>query len=296
MTVRTGHETILTDYERHLARSPLRGHSPRTYLSAVRGFLAWLETIQVDGDPLSDPAAWTWGVRDYRTHLVTVAKRAPATVNKAMAALDDFGLWRGLGKAAVKRQEIPQRAPKALVPRAVIRWLRAVEACGSARDRAIALVPLYAGARIGEVAALDTGDARLSARKGELRLTGKGEKSRTVPIHAKLREALTVWLAERPSWPGAGSPALFLGRRGTRLTTDAINDILAAITGAAGLDDRVTAHTLRHTFGTSLVRDGVDLVTVAQLMGHSRLETTRAYTQPSQADLEQAIERLPTDE
>ena len=158
-----------------------------------------------------------------------------------------------------------------------------------------ALTPLYAGARIAEVARLDVDDVRLSARKGELHLIGKGEKSRDVPVHAKLREAVAAWLAERPSWPGAGTPALFLGRRGTGLTTDAISDVIEGITRAAGLDDHVTAHVL-HSFGTMLVRDGVDLVTVAQLMGHARLETTRAYTQPSQADLECAIESLPVDE
>lgn len=292
----TSHEDILADYEQHLTRSPLRGHSPRTYLGAVRGFLAWLEASQVDGEPLTDPAAWSWALRDYRTYLVTVAKRAPATVNKHAAALDDFGTWRGLGKASVKRQEIPQKAPRALEPRAVTRYLRAVEACASDRDRAIALTPLYAGARIAEVTALDTDDVQLSARKGQLRLIGKGEKTRIVPIHAKLREAMTAWLAERPSWPGAETPALFLGRRGTRLTVDALGDVIEAITRAAGLDDHVTSHRLRHTFGTSLVRDGVDLVTVAALMGHARLETTRAYTQPSQADLERAIESLPIDE
>lgn len=287
---------ILAEYERQLARSPLRGHSPRTYLSAVRGFLGWLDGSQVDGQPLDDPAAWSWAVRDYRTWLVTVRKAAPSTVNKQMAALDNFAAWRGLGKAAVKRQELPQRAPRALEPRAVTRYLRAVEACPSARDRAIAYTPLYAGARVAEVAALDVADAALSARKGTLRLTGKGEKSRTVPVHAKLREALSAWLAERPGWPGAETPALFVSRRGTRLTTDAIGDVLDGITKAAGLDDRITPHTLRHTAISTLVREGVDIVTVAEFAGHSRLETTRAYSLPTEADLENAIGRLPTDD
>ena len=290
-----GMAEILAAYERHVGRSPLRGHSHRTYLSAVRGYLAWLDEAQPDGEPLSDPAARDWAVRDYRSYLVTVAKRAPATVNKAMAALDDFCTWRGLGKASARRAEIPQRAPKALSSKAATRYLRAVEACGSARDRAIALTPFYAGARIAETAGLDTGDVALSARKGELRLIGKGEKSRTVPVHAKLREALAAWLAERPAWPGADGPALFLSRRGDRLTTDAIGDVISGITAAAGLEDHITAHTLRHTFGTAMVRDGVDLVTVAQLMGHARLETTRAYTQPTQDDLERAVGSLPVD-
>jgi site-specific recombinase XerD len=127
-------------------------------------------------------------------------------------------------------------------------------------------------------------------------LVGKGEKSRTVPVHPKLREALSAWLAERPSKPGADSAALFTSARGTRLTTDAIADVIDAITSAAVLDDHVTSHVLRHTFGTELTRSGVDLVTVAELMGHASLETTRLYTRPSEADLQQAVDLLTADD
>jgi integrase/recombinase XerD len=170
-----------------------------------------------------------------------------------------------------------------------------VEACPSARDRAIALLPLYAGTRIAEITALDVGDVRLSARKGVVHLVGKGEKSRTVPVHPKLRKALAAWLAERPAKPGADSPALFTSVRGTRMTTDAIADVIAAITKAAGLDDHVTSHVLRHTFGTELTRSGVDIVTVAELMGHASLETTRLYTRPNAADMQRAVDLLTTD-
>lgn len=127
-------------------------------------------------------------------------------------------------------------------------------------------------------------------------MVGKGEKSRTVPVHAKLREALAAWLAERPSRRGAESAALFLSGRGTKMTTDAIADIIAAIIRAAGLDDHVTSHVLRHTFGTELTRSGVDIVTVAELMGHASLETTRLYTRPSAADMQRAVDLLIADE
>lgn len=62
------------------------------------------------------------------------------------------------------------------------------------------------------------------------------------------------------------------------MTTDAIADVIAAITTAAGMDDHVTSHVLRHTFGTELTRSGVDIAIVAELMGHASLETTRLYT------------------
>ncbi|MGH3410356.1 MAG: site-specific integrase [Streptosporangiaceae bacterium] len=90
-----------------------------------------------------------------------------------------------------------------------------MEAWPSARDCAIALLPLYAGTRIAEIRALDVADVRLSAGKGEIHLPGTGEKSRIVAVHPELREALAAWLEERPARPGAGSAALFPSSRGT---------------------------------------------------------------------------------
>ncbi len=81
------------------------------------------------------------------------------------------------------------------------------------------------------------------------------------------------WLAERADWPGADdSPALFLNQRGQRLSVRGAHDIITGIGKAAGLDDETTVHTLRDTFATTLVRGGTDLVIVAELLGHARLE------------------------
>jgi integrase len=110
--------------------------------------------------------------------LQAVLKRKPATVNNALAAVDDLYIRRGLGPANAKRMEIPKAAPRALDRRAQIRYLRAVQACSSPRDLALALVPFYAGARIAETVALDVDDVRLSARKGTLRIFGKGQRPR----------------------------------------------------------------------------------------------------------------------
>lgn len=236
-------------------------------------------------------------MRDYRGYLQTVAKRSPATVNNALAAVDDFYVRRGLGPASAKRAEVPATAPRALGPKAQIRYLRAVQACPSLRDRALALVPFYAGTRIAETVGIDVDDVRLSARKGLLRVVGKGERMREVPVHPQLRRALADWLGERRDWPGAAaSPALFLNRRGGRLSGRGAHDAITGIAARAGLDDRVTTHVLRHSFATTLVRGGTDLVIAAELLGHARLETTRAYTRPSAEDRRKAVALLPVDE
>lgn len=276
--------------------APLSDQTRRTYASKVRQFLAWLAGADLDADPLTDADGRDWAVRDYRTHLQTVLKRSPATVNNALAAVDDFYIRRGLGPASAARVEITASAPRALDQRAQLRYLREVQRCPSPRDQALALVPFYAGARIGEIVALDVDDVARSARKGVLRILGKGQRVRHVPIHPQLRSALTGWLDERADWPGAKtSPALFLNQRGQRLSVRGAHDIVTAIAAAAGLDDNATVHTLRHTFATTLVRGGTDLVIVAELLGHARLETTRAYTRPSAEDRTRALDLLLVD-
>ena len=286
----------LRDYAGALARAPLAALTRRTYVSKVRGYLMWLATVDLDGDPLGEPNARDWAVRDYRTWLVTVAKRAPATVNNTLAAIDDFYTRHGLGPATADRLDLPTQAPRALDDKAVLRWLRAINAHPAPRDRVLALLPFYAGLRIAETVALDLDDIALSARKGTLRVRGKGTTVREVPIHPQLRAELALWLGERPNWPGADtSPALLLNRRGARLSVRGASNIIATIAANAGLDDGITAHVGRHTFATTLVRGGTDLVVVADLLGHARLDTVRAYTRPTQDDRTKALNLLPTD-
>jgi integrase/recombinase XerC len=288
---------VLAGYTAALAKAPVSAQTRRTYASKVRQYLAWLATAEVDGDPLADPAARDWAVRDYRTHLQGVAKRAPRTVNNALAAIDDFYTRTGLGPAAAARAALPQTAPRALSHRTALRFLREAERWPSPRDTALALVPFYAGARIAETVGLDVDDVALSARKGELRILGKGERVRHVPVHPPLRKALTGWLDERPDWPGAeDNPALFLNQQGGRLSAGGAHSVITAIAAAAGIDEKTTAHVLRHTFATSLVRGGTDLVTVAELLGHARLETVRIYTKPTEEDKVKALDHLIVDE
>jgi integrase len=109
------------------------------------------------------------------------------------------------------RYDFRDRAQRG-VSGARIRWLRAVEAHLSPRDRCIASIPYYAGARISEVVRLDIDDVLLSARKGRLRLYGKGGKFREVDIHPQLRHELQLWLDERPN-QSAARPTWFWSRR-----------------------------------------------------------------------------------
>ena len=288
---------VLDAYVIALATAPLAAQTRRTYVSKVRQYLAWLASAQTDGDPLDTRDGRDWAVRDYRTHLQAVLKRRPATINNALAAIDDLYIRRHLGPASAARLEMPATAPRALNQKDQLRYLRAVQASPSPRDQALALTPFYAGARISEIVGLDVDDVRLSARKGTLWIYGKGERVREIPIHPQLRTALTGWLDERPGWPGAQiTPALFLNQRGQRLSAKGAHDAITGLAAAAGLDDDATTHVLRHTFATTLVRGGTDLVIVAELLGHARLETTRGYTRPSAEDRTRALDLLLVDQ
>jgi site-specific recombinase XerD len=286
-------EPVHAAYTAALAQATMSAETRRTYASRVRQYLAWLDTADVAGDPLTDPDSRDRAVRAWRNHLLTVAERAPATVNTALAAVDDFYTRRGLGQAAAERTRRPTTAPRTLDRRALLRWLRAVEALPSTRDRALASIPFYAGARIAETIRVDTGDVHISARKPALRIHGNRDRIREIPLHPRLRTYIHQWLAERPHWPGADvTPALFINRRGERLTVRGARDVIARTAQAAGLSE-VTADILRSTFAATLVRGGTDPVVLADLLGNSGLDTTRRYTKPTADDPTKALHLLP---
>ena len=213
---------------RAAGRGAAVGGDPTHLRLQIRGYLAWLATADVEGEPLAEALPETGHVREYRTHPAAVLKRSNATINNALAAVDDFYTRTGLGPAAVQRLDLAPLAPRALIGRAVTRWLRAAGTVESARDRALILTPFYAGARNGETVTLDLDDVRLSTRKGNVRFYGKGAKPRQVELHPQLREAYTARLDERTGWPGAGATtAFFLNRRGGRLS--ARQDRLAGV-------------------------------------------------------------------
>jgi len=134
---------------------------------------------------------------------------------------------------------------------------------------------------------------QLSARKGQVIVRqGKGERYREVPLNSEVREALRVWQHERQErFAASPQPALFLSRQGVRLTTRAVDLLLKRLGEAAHL--ALSAHVLRHTCLTNLVRNGQDLVLVAEIAGHQRLETTRRYSLPTAEDKAAAMEKLP---
>jgi site-specific recombinase XerD len=172
--------------------------------------------------------------------------------------------------------------------------LRAAELV-RARDRAIVTLLLYTALRLGELAGLDVEDVAISARKGLLVVrSGKGDAYREVPLNRPCRAALEQWLKARGERASDEERALFVGPQGRRLSPRSVDRVVRGVASRAGLE--LSAHMLRHTCATNLVRGGNDIVLVAELAGHRRLETTRRYSLPSATDRQAAMDALELDE
>ncbi len=281
-------DALLATYRAWLGRQALAARSREAYAAQVAAFLAWLASSEHEGRALSDPHVRDWAVRDYKRHVKTESRWAPASVNQALAAIDNFYRSLGAGRPDVPREDLPQLAPRALDEGEQRRFLRAAEASPSPRDRAIATVFFYTALRLSELADLELIDVSMTARRGMVRVrAGKGDAYREVPLNSACRKALDEWSQARPV---GEVDALWLSRQGTRMSSRAIDLVIRRLAKDAGLE--LSAHTLRHTAVTNLIRSGADVVLVAEIAGHRRLDTTRRYSLPSAADRDAALEAI----
>lgn len=150
------------------------------------------------------------------------------------------------------------------------------------RDRAILELLYSTGVRVAELVSRDIKD--LDFESEMLRVTGKGNKERIVPVGRPAIEAIRAWLPERediinkPKGRQVECEAVFINGRGGRLTTRSVERFVAKYAARAGLRQAVTPHALRHSFATHLLEMGADLRSVQELLGHASLSTTQRYT------------------
>ena len=237
-------------------------------------------------------------------HKQPLATLQPAQVRRAIALLHAKGLsprtlalilsaWRGWFRwlarhrgfsanpvLGIRAPKAARPLPKALTVEATQRLLESQEEKSPAavRDRAMFELLYSSGLRLAELVALDLGDRRLDLRQGEVTVTGKGAKTRTVPVGAKAREALQAWLALRSQLARPAEKAVFVGARGARISPAVVGARLAAWARRRGLAERVHPHMLRHSFATHLLQSSQDLRAVQELLGHASISTTQVYT------------------
>jgi integrase/recombinase XerC len=213
-------------------------------------------------------------------------------VNGALAALRRFYRWAAAAgrvrtdpTAKVKLLPAQPLAPKGFTRVERQRLRREAERAGPMAD-AIVTTLLNTGLRVDELVRLTWEDVTLQERSGSARVRGKGQKVRLVPLNAAVREALE---GIQPLAPATGP--IFRGKRGP-YTDRGVRSLLATVGRRADVAS-VHPHRFRHDTARRLV-EAVDLPTVAALLGHSRLDTVRIYSQPDQAALERAAALLET--
>ena len=262
------------DLQRGASRHTLRGYA--TDLAEFRAFLS-RESIGdlADADPRAI-RAWLTQLHEKKLAKSSIARKL-ATVRSCFRYLARLGVVEFNPARQVRSPRLPKRLPSFL-PKDESKGLldaRAERSEAGLRDHAL-LELLYAtGLRVAECCGLDLDD--VDRRRGAVRVMGKGGKERVVPAGDAALEALDAWLSLR----GEESGALFTNSRGGRLGTRSVHRIVKRRARAAGIDRRVTPHTLRHTFATHMLGEGADLRLIQELLGHSRLTTTQRYTHVS---------------
>ena len=271
-----------------------RGLSPATiaaYRTDLTDFAGAIDG-RGDGEP-----AWSASPEPATRYLAARSRRgtaagalrglAPTSLRRRAAAIRGFyrfAYGEGLIPVDVAaRLDLP-RQPR-LLPETLTQeeTERLIESAATLRGRALLELLYAAGLRISEALRLDLEDVSMDG--AWVRVVGKGDRERLVPVGDVALEWLARWLAEgRPALlalhhvaPSRGGP-LFLGDRGRRLARQQAWALVKQAAAQAGLADRVSPHTLRHSFATHLLEGGADLRIVQELLGHASISTTQLYT------------------
>ena len=171
-----------------------------------------------------------------------------------------------------------------------LQLLESVDEPNQARDYCILTLFLNCGLRISELVSLNLSDVR----GDQLRVLGKGNKERMIFLNDACKAALEAWLAERSHQAAADKNALFLTRKHTRMTTDAVHYMVKQRLKKAGLDASLySSHKLRHTAATLMLQNGVDVRTLQEVLGHEHLNTTQIYTHVDNENLRAAARANP---
>jgi len=274
----------LATVHQYLDRCKLSANTVKAYKRHATAYVAWLDGRADHGDAFADLVGAEGAVTAWRRHMVT-ARSSPSTINQALAAVTLMYRQAGI-RIAVKRARIPRPGePDALTPEQEGAVRRAALRRGS-RDAAIIAVLLDTGARVEECARLDVEDFAITARTGEVRLHGKRDEVRSVPLSRRARDLVSAWLDVRGRHPGP----VWLGQRGP-LTVSGITQVVLATGADAGIPG-LRPHRCRHTFATLLRRGGADPAQVQAMLGHASVDTAARYFRSGSAENAAVIERI----
>lgn len=268
----------------------MSAHTVRAYGSDIARYLEWARRNEVDPLRLSH--------RQLRLYLAeldrarysrrTIARRL-SSIRSWFAFLLAEDVIASDPSSVITAPKVPARLPRMVPTEYLSALLEAPDRSTpvGVRDAAVIELLYASGLRVSELSGLRLGDLDLA--QGQMRVIGKGDKERIVPVHplavTRLREYLT---GVRPSFARPDSPEnVFLSTRGNVLSADAIRRLFKSYLVQAGAPATLAPHALRHTFATHLLENGADLRTVQELLGHVALSTTQIYTHLSMKRLQE---------
>lgn len=281
---------LIERWRAHLALDRRRSvHTVRAYMATAERLLAFLE--QHRGEQVDAATLGRLEQADLRAFLTSrrMDGIGNLTAARELSAVRGFLKFAGGQDARVpqlKGPRVKRGLPRPISPDEAMALAgdiaeTAREGWIGARDWAVLLLLYGAGLRIGEAVGL-TGDVLPLA--DTLRVTGKRNKTRIVPLLPQVRAAIETYLAACPYPPERDAP-LFRGARGGPLSPALIRRAVQGARGRLGLSDRTTPHALRHSFATHLLGRGADLRSLQELLGHASLSSTQIYTQVDAAHL-----------
>jgi integrase/recombinase XerD len=296
-------EQVLAQYEQRLrTQEDLTDVTIRNYLSDLRHFAAWCESIWKQGReedlPFTPERVTTPTITDYRTYLQQVLHLKPNSVNRSLISLKRYFAWlRSAGRTTYDPTKVVKlvgeevSAPRHLDDQEEQALVATVTETGSLRDQAIIVLMLHTGLRAQELCTLTRAQVKLGKRSGTLMVLGKQNKYREIPLNLTARAALEAYdpLLHKRTLQDT-SPLFLSEKRHTRLTERGLGYLIKKYATKALLND-LSPHDLRHRFGYRMAKS-VPLHRLAQLMGHDSLDTTMRYVQGTKNDLQQAVETI----
>ena len=268
-----------------------RRYSPLTVRNYRRDIADFLEFIGVEAERFDPNAIARADVEEWIVYLFEKRKLKAQSVNRSVATLRSFWKWMlGHGHAnkdivsIISQAKTPSRLPVFVSESRmedVVALLRddiASEEFERLRDAVIVLLFYTAGLRLAELANLKIGD--ISADYLTIRILGKGEKERIVPLIGRMGEILKKYFSQFSSQNICigQKKALILSKKGEPISVRTIQRIVDRKLKGAGIQGKTSPHTLRHTFATHLLNEGADLREIQELLGHSSLKATQVYT------------------
>ncbi len=292
---------VVRDFKTHLLlERKLSSHTVRAYLGDIQSLIDHLTLLQISTITelkLSHIRSWLATMQVKGAARTTMSRRAVTIriftkwANKKGYISTDVGSALATPKAHKTLPDVLNVANVNLAMDALALRVGEEEGPIALRDCAMVEVLYASGARVSELCGLDFKD--IDYERQTIRVLGKGNKERTIPIGNPAMRALKSWLAEgRASLANSTSEnALFLGSRGKRIDPRAVRTVVySALTALEGAV-RMGPHTLRHTAATHLLEGGADLRTVQEILGHASLATTQIYTHVSTDRLQKAFKQ-----